>query len=344
MNWLSDKRHSDLRAALNERRTWLVTGAAGFIGSNLVEALLASGQKVRGLDNFATGHAANLDDVRRRVGKAPWGEFEFIEGNICDLGLCRRAVEGVDVVLHQAALGSVPRSVKDPLSSFQSNVVGFLNMIESVRLCGRPAFVYASSSSVYGDEPNLPKQEGRIGRPLSPYAATKRIDEVFADAYWQTYELPSVGLRYFNVFGRRQDPNGPYAAVIPRWVAAMVAGRTIEIYGDGETSRDFCFIDNTVQANFRAALIDFGAGHRIYNVALGHRTTLNDLFRSIRDALEARGVCFNEAPSHKAFREGDVRHSLADVASIINELGFIPQIGLPQGIEQTLDYYIERCR
>lgn len=263
-DWLADARHADLRAAISERRrTWLVTGAAGFIGSNLVQALLHLDQDVRGLDNFSTGRRSNLDDVRRRVGEARWQTFNFIEGDIRDLETCQRSIEGVDVVLHQAALGSVPRSVSDPLSSFASNVTGFLNMFEAARTGGRPRIVYASSSSVYGDEEALPKREEKIGNPLSPYAATKYIDEVIAGVMLRTYRLASVGLRYFNVFGPRQDPNGPYAAVIPKWIARMLEGESVEIYGDGETSRDFCFIANTVQANLRAALINFDDTHRV---------------------------------------------------------------------------------
>jgi UDP-N-acetylglucosamine 4-epimerase len=344
VNWLDDPRHSDLRSALSAPRRWLVTGAAGFIGSNLVETLLAEGQHVRGLDNFATGRRSNLKDVQRRVTPGQWARFELIEGDICDLALCKSAVQGTDVVLHQAALGSVPRSVNDPLSSFRANVDGFANIVEAVRLCGRPVLVYASSSSIYGSEPSLPKIEHRTGAPLSPYAATKQIDEVMAEAYWQTFKLPSVGLRYFNVFGRRQDPDGAYAAVIPKWVAAMITGDTVEIYGDGETSRDFCFIDNTVQANLRAALVNFGSGHEVYNVALGERTTLNDLLRAIGQSLDARGFGRAQTAVHKDFRPGDVRHSLADVSRIIGEIGFVPQIRLSEGIERTLDYYIEEVR
>jgi UDP-N-acetylglucosamine 4-epimerase len=342
LGWLSDERHADLRSALNERqRVWLVTGAAGFIGSNLVEALLTLGQRVRGLDNFATGRASNLDDVASRVGPERWRAFEFIEGDICEPEVCGGAVANVDVVLHQAALGSVPRSINDPLASFRNNVSGFLNMLEAVRLCGQPPLVYASSSSVYGDEPRLPKKEERIGKPLSPYAATKYFDEMIADLFWRTYDIASTGLRYFNVFGRRQDPDGPYAAVIPKWIAAMLSGAPVEIYGDGETSRDFCFIDNAVQANLRAALVNFENNHRVYNVALGDQTTLNDLFRAIREGLSLMGYECVETPVYRDFREGDVRHSLADVAKITREIGFVPQIEISEGIRQTLAWYVQ---
>lgn len=343
LEWLADPRHGDLRRALGERkRTWLVTGAAGFIGSNLVEGLLQLGQDVRGLDNFATGRRSNFDDVRARVGEPRWAAFDFIEGDICDLEACRRAVDGVDIVLHQAALGSVPRSVSDPLNSFASNVGGFLNVFEAVRTGRQPRLVYASSSSVYGDEAALPKREEKIGNPLSPYAATKFIDEVIAGVMQRTFGVGSVGLRYFNVFGPRQDPDGPYAAVIPRWIARMLAGETVEIYGDGETSRDFCFIDNVVQANLRAALIAFDDSQRVYNVALGGRATLNDLFRAIREGLAGLGHPYGAEPRYQDFRPCDVRHSQADVSAIVKGLGFVPQISLDAGIERTLEWYVSQ--
>ena len=343
-DWLADPRHADLRAAVAERkRTWLVTGAAGFIGSNLVETLLQLGQNVRGLDNFSTGRRSNFDDVRQRVGEDRWKAFDFIEGDIRDLETCRRAIDGVDIVLHQAALGSVPRSVNDPVSSFASNVSGFLNVFEAARTGGQPRIVYASSSSVYGDEEALPKREGKIGNPLSPYAATKYIDEVIAGVMSRTYGLGSVGLRYFNVFGPRQDPDGPYAAVIPKWIGRMLDGKSVEIYGDGETSRDFCFIANTVQANLRAALINFDGSHRVYNVALGGRATLNDLFAAIRSGLEGLGHPFAGEPLYRDFRPCDVRHSQADVSAIVEEIGFVPQVHLAEGIAKTLDWYVEAC-
>ena len=342
LDWLDDPRHADLRAALGDRRRmWLVTGAAGFIGSNLVEALLLLGQKVRGMDNFATGRRENLADIQRRVGAERWQSFEFLEADIRDLEQSRHAVSGVDIVLHQAALGSVPRSISDPLGSFHSNVAGFLNIIDAVRTEGKPRFVYASSSSVYGDEPNLPKSEDRIGKPLSPYAATKYIDEVIAEQMSRTYGLGCVGLRYFNVFGPRQDPDGPYAAVIPKWIAAMLGGAAVDVYGDGETSRDFCFIDNVVQANLRAALIDAEAGHSVYNVALGGRATLNDLFESIRAGLNRSGHAYALEPVYKAFREGDIRHSQADVSRIAEAIGFVPQVSLGEGMARTISWYLQ---
>lgn len=343
-HWFSDPRHADLvRELQQQKRTWLVTGAAGFIGSNLAETLLQLGQGVRGLDNFVTGHRRNLDDVRQRVGEEHWRSFDFIEGDICDLNTCKRAVDGVDIVLHQAALGSVPRSIDDPLSSFATNVSGFTNVFEAARTEGRPRIVYASSSAVYGDEPALPKREGQIGKPLSPYAATKYIDEVIADVMRRTYGLGSVGLRYFNVFGRRQDPDGAYAAVIPKWIGQMLGGKPVEIYGDGETSRDFCFIDNTVQANLRAALIAFDGTHRVYNVALGGRTTLADLFHAIRDGLNALGHPYRSDPHFSDFRNGDVRHSQADVSAIVDGIGFVPQVHMDEGIRQTVAWYVENA-
>jgi UDP-N-acetylglucosamine 4-epimerase len=341
LDWLADPRQADLCAALSARRTWLVTGAAGFIGSNLVEALLLLDQDVRGLDNFSTGRRSNLDDVRQRVGDDRWTAFEFIEGDIRDLETCKRAIDGADIVLHQAALGSVPRSVGDPLSSFASNVGGFLNVFEAARRGGRPRIVYASSSSVYGDEQALPKREDKIGKPLSPYAATKYIDEVIAGVMCRTYGIGSVGLRYFNVFGPRQDPDGPYAAVIPKWIARMLAAEKVEIYGDGETSRDFCFIANTVQANLRAALIAFDDSHRVYNVALGGRATLNGLFAAIRDGLGNLGYTYSGEPLYRDFRPCDVRHSQADVSASVEGIGFVPQVGLDEGIARTLAWYVD---
>lgn len=259
-------------------RSWLVTGAAGFIGSNLLETLLKLDQRVIGLDNFATGRRSNLEDVKRLVTPEQWARHEFIEGDIRDLEDCRRACEGVDFVLHQAALGSVPRSLVDPIATNAANVTGFVNMLVAARDAKVKRFVYAASSSTYGDHPGLPKVEDVIGRPLSPYAVTKLVNEIYADVFGRCYGLPSIGLRYFNVFGPRQDPNGAYAAVIPRWIAALIKGDTVIVNGDGETSRDFCYVDNAVQANLLAALAEESAAiNQVYNVAVGDRTTLNDL-------------------------------------------------------------------
>ena len=339
--WLRDESQRDLRDnLLSHRRLWLVTGAAGFIGSNLVETLLLLDQDVRGMDNFATGHRRNLDEVRRKVGEVRWARFALHEADIRDMAACERAVDQVDYVLHQAALGSVPRSVKDPITSHEVNVSGFLNMLDASRRAGVRAFVYAASSSTYGDEPNLPKREDRIGNPLSPYAVTKLANEIYAGVFARTYGFMSVGLRYFNAFGPRQDPNGAYAAVIPKWISAMISGEAVEINGDGETSRDFCYVGNVVQANLRAALRTSKSTSEVYNVAVGGRTTLNDLFAIIRDGLTAHGFSYDREPAYKPFREGDVRHSQADVSKAQNELGFAPLVDLRRGMIEALPWYI----
>lgn len=330
----------DLDHALRSRQAaWLVTGAAGFIGSHLVQTLLSAGQHVRGLDNFATGHRSNLDDVRGRVGEEAWGRFDFIEGDIRDRAACAAAVAGIDHVLHQAALGSVPRSIADPLTSHDSNATGFANVIDAARLAGVKSFVYASSSSVYGDEPNLPKVEGRIGRVLSPYALTKLHNELTAEVYRRSYGFGSVGLRYFNVFGPRQDPNGAYAAVIPRWTAAMIAGDPVLINGDGETSRDFCYVANAVQANLRAALFAPAGENHLLNVAVGDRTSLNQLFDLLRDALGRDGVVYDRPAEHHDFRPGDVRHSLADTSAAAGLIGYAPTHRIAEGLDEALPWY-----
>ena len=323
---------------------WLVTGAAGFIGSNLVEALLTAGRQVVGLDNFATGHRGNLDEVRAAVGDERWSGFQLIEADIRDRDACARAVNDVEIVLHQAALGSVPRSLADPLTSHDVNVTGFVNMLDAARLAGVRRFVYAASSSTYGDEPNLPKREERIGNPLSPYAATKLADEIYASVYARSYDYPSIGLRYFNVFGPKQDPEGPYAAVIPKWIAAMLAGTAIEIYGDGSTSRDFCYVANAVQANLRAALAPDEAQNQVYNVAVGERTSLNELFGLLRDGLARHQVHYDQQPVHADFRRGDVRHSEADIAKARRLLGYAPTHRIADGIAEALPWYLRTAR
>ena len=312
-----------------------MTGAAGFIGSNLVEALLQCGQEVVGLDNFATGHRRNLD-----LATAAGGEFRFIEGDIRDRADCARAVEGCAVVLHQAALGSVPRSLADPLTSHDANVTGFLNMLDAARNAGVARFIYAASSSTYGDHEALPKVEERIGKPLSPYAATKLIDEIYAQVYATSFGYRATGLRYFNVFGPRQDPEGAYAAVIPKWVAAMIRGETVTINGDGETSRDFCFVANAVQANLLAALAPDEVQGEIFNVALGQRTSLNQLFTLLRDGLARHQVHYPKAPVPAPFRAGDVRHSQADIGKAQRLLGYRPTHDVARGIEEALPYYL----
>ncbi|MGI9405839.1 MAG: SDR family oxidoreductase [Hyphomicrobiaceae bacterium] len=321
-----------------------MTGAAGFIGSNLVETLLKLGQRVVGLDNFATGHRRNLQDVEGAVGPEGWSKFRFIDGDIRDLATCRAAVASCDYVLHQAALGSVPRSIDDPISTNAVNIGGFLNVLVAARDEPVWRFVYAASSSTYGDHKALPKVEHRFGNPLSPYAVTKYVDELYADVFGRAYGLHSIGLRYFNVFGPRQDPNGDYAAVIPKWVAAMLNDEPVLIFGDGETSRDFCFIDNAVQANLLAAVAPEEAAGNVYNVAVGQRTTLNQLQKAIRTELESHGVKIHGDPVHREFRTGDVRHSQADVSKARQLLGYEPSHAVVQGIEMAMPWYLEFFR
>ena len=329
---------AELAARLGaSRRRWLVTGAAGFIGSNLVEALLACGQEVVGLDNYSTGHERN---VAAATGGADASRFRMIEGDICDRAACAEAVAGCDIVLQQAALGSVPRSLGEPLTTHDSNVTGFLNLLEAARQAGIGRFIYAASSSTYGDLEELPKVEERIGRPLSPYAATKLIDEIYAAVYAQSYGFKATGLRYFNVFGPRQDPAGAYAAVIPKWVAAMIAGEPVTINGDGETSRDFCFVANAVQANILAALGPEEVQGEIFNVAFGARTSLNALFGMIRDGLADHQVHYDRAPDYADFRRGDVRHSQADIGKARRLLGFAPTHDVARGLTEALPYYL----
>lgn len=338
-------RYQDVCATLRSRPgTWLVTGCAGFIGSNLLETLLNLDQTVVGLDNFATGYSRNLDEVQRLVTPARWARFRFIEGDIRDLETCREAVRGVDYVLHQAALGSVPRSLKDPITSNAVNVGGQLNMLVAARDEGVKAFVYAASSSTYGDHPDLPKVEDRIGKPLSPYAVTKYVNELYADVFARAYGFGSVGLRYFNVFGRRQDPDGAYAAVIPKWVSAMIRDVEVTIHGDGETSRDFCYVDNVVQANLLAAFAPPEGVNQVYNVAYNARTTLNQLFEYLRDTLERNGVRYARAPVHGDFRPGDVRHSQADIAKAHRLLGYQPSHDIVQGLEVAMPWYTQFLR
>jgi UDP-N-acetylglucosamine 4-epimerase len=339
-------RWQEVRAELRERpRQWLVTGAAGFIGSHLVEELLRLRQCVRGLDDFSTGSRANLEDVAARVGDECYARFEFLEGDIRSPSVCVQACAGHPVVLHQAALGSVPRSIEDPKTSFEANVGGFVNMLEAARKAGSERFVYASSSAVYGDHPGLPKVESEIGNPLSPYAATKRIDEVWAETCFRSYDVAVVGLRYFNVFGPRQDPEGPYAAVIPRWIDALCDGRAPRIFGDGRTSRDFCPVGNIVQANLLAALAPREAVGRAFNVALGTQTSLTELFEQLRAGLTALGLdCGDIEPTYEDFRSGDVRHSLADLSAVRRLLGYEPDLDFPSGIRVTLDWAVDRLR
>ena len=323
-----------------EPRRWLVTGAAGFIGSHLVETLLRAGQNVVGLDSFATGHAHNLEKIRELVGPEAASRLDFIEGDIREEKDCQRACEGVQHVLHQAALGSVPRSLEDPIASHAANVDGFLKMANAARVSGVDSMVYASSSSVYGDHPVLPKVEDAIGNPLSPYASTKLIDEIYAGTMHRCYEMKIAGLRYFNVVGTRQDPNGAYAAVIPRWIRIFLEGGTPEIFGDGETSRDFCPVGNVVQANLLAATTDAAAGE-VFNIALGGRMTLTELYGHLRDALVAKGIaCGDRDAIYKEFRSGDVRHSNANIDKAIAVLGYEPEFSLSDGLELTVAGFV----
>ena len=325
-----------------EPQHWLVTGSAGFIGSHLIEVLLRHGQRVTSLDNFATGHRANLDDVRRAVGDEAWARHTFIEGDIADPDACAAAARGVTHVLHQAALGSVPRSINDPLNTHRANATGFLNMLVAARDAGVQRFVCAASSSTYGDSPTLPKVEDVIGRPLSPYAVTKYLNELYADVFGRCYGMRTVGLRYFNVFGARQDPNGAYAAVIPRWVSAMLRGETCVVNGDGETSRDFCYVANAVQANLLAALAQSDeSANQVYNVAVGERTSLNQLHAHLSGLLVGlRSGLVVAPPRHADFRAGDVRHSLADVSKARRLLGYAPSHTVGQGLAEALPWYV----
>ncbi len=325
-------------------KTWLITGCAGFIGSNLLETLLLLNQKITGLDNFSTGHQRNLDEVKEQVSSEQWKNFKFIEGDIRSLTDCQQAVSGVDYVLHQAALGSVPRSIEDPILTNSANITGFLNMLVAAKEAKVNTFVYAASSSTYGDHPALPKQEETIGKPLSPYAVTKYVNELYADVFTKSYELDSVGLRYFNVFGKRQDPDGAYAAVIPKWTAAMIADQDVFINGDGETSRDFCFIENAVQANILAATSNKSAKNQVFNVALGDRTTLNQLFESLKFALQDNTIEYTKSPCYRDFRVGDVRHSQADITKAKTLLGFDPEFRVAQGINRVMPWYIKFIR
>ena len=350
-----DKIKSEL--AVNPK-TWLITGVAGFIGSNLLETLLNLNQYVVGLDNFATGHQHNLDEVKGEVTSEQWTRFHFIEGDIRNQEDCQKAMHhpagtlgargsalgaNVDYVLHQAALGSVPRSIADPITTNAANITGFLNMLVAARDAEVKSFTYAASSSTYGDHPALPKVEENIGKPLSPYAVTKYVNELYADVFAKTYGFNTIGLRYFNVFGKRQDPNGAYAAVIPKWTAAMIQGEDVFINGDGETSRDFCFIENTVQANLLAATTQNPeVKNQVYNVAVGDRTTLNQLFEAIQSALQANDISHTKPPVYREFRAGDVRHSQANITKSKVNLGYIPSYKIAQGISLAVKSYLGR--
>jgi len=325
---------------LTKSSVWLVTGAAGFIGSNLVETLLRLDQQVVGLDNFSTGHKRNLEEVQQLVGARSWSRFRLITGDIRNLEDCRRACAGADHILHQAALGSVPRSIVDPILTHDSNCTGFLNMLVAARDAEVRSFTYAASSSTYGDDPCLPKVESRIGRPLSPYAATKLFNEIYGDVFARCYGFKSIGLRYFNVFGPRQDPYGAYAAVIPQWIASMIRGDDVFINGDGETSRDFCYVANAVQANLLAALASDEQKNCVYNVAVGQQTSLNQLFGALTEELALLGRGYTKPPVYREFRSGDVKHSLADINLAKTVLAYAPSHTLSKGMNEAMPWYL----
>lgn len=338
---LFERRQAELK---KEPKTWLITGVAGFIGSNLLEYLLRLDQRVVGLDNFSTGFQANLDEVESLVSVKQWSRFTFMEGDVRVFSDCRKALSldkyPIDYVLHQAALGSVPRSISDPVATNETNITGHLNMLIVARDAKVKSFVYAASSSTYGDHPALPKVEDTIGNPLSPYAVTKLVNELYANVFFDTYGFKATGLRYFNVFGPRQNPDGAYAAVIPKWTGAMINGDVVHINGDGETSRDFCFIDNAIQANILAALASEEAKGEIYNVAVNARTTLNQLFCYIKEALESKNIEYSRLAKHRDFRPGDVRHSEADITKAATRLGYVPTHTVTDGIQEAMSWYI----
>ncbi|WP_116472432.1 SDR family oxidoreductase [Zobellella maritima] len=348
-------------------KVWLITGVAGFIGSNLLESLLRLNQYVVGLDNFSTGYAHNLNEVEKQVGPVQWARFHFIEGDICSKTDCQCAmyypgalyekqgekdlgssgeelIVSVDYVLHQAALGSVPRSIADPVATNAVNVDGFLNLLNAAREARVESFIYASSSSVYGDHPTLPKKEEHIGNPLSPYSVTKYVNELYAGVFSKVYGINSIGLRYFNVFGQRQDPNGAYAAVIPIWTAAMIKDEIVYINGDGETSRDFCFVENVVQMNILAATAPDEAKNTVYNVAVGDRTSLNALFYALKSALAGCGVFYEKTPDYLGFRAGDIRHSQADISKARDKVGYTPTHRIGDGLGQAMPWYVKNIK
>ncbi|CDY76994.1 UDP-glucose 4-epimerase [Caballeronia glathei] len=338
---MSDRYNATRLRLAQQPQQWLITGVAGFIGSNLLEALLQLDQTVVGLDNFSTGYQRNLDEVRSLVTPEQWSRFRFIEGDIRRMEDCAAAVKGVDHVLHEAALGSVPRSVHDPIATHEVNISGFLNMLVAARDAEVSSFTYAASSSTYGDHPGLPKVEDRIGQPLSPYAVTKYANELYASVFARTYGFNAIGLRYFNVFGKRQDPDGAYAAVIPKWTAALIHGDDVLINGDGETSRDFCYIDNVVQVNILAAMSDAAARNQVYNVAVGDRTTLIQLHDGLQAVLADNGVSCDKRPVFGPFRSGDVRHSQANVDKAEQLLGYESRIPLAEGLSRAMPWYIQ---
>ena len=338
--------NDQLKRLHDSPKKWLITGVAGFIGSNLLESLLKNNQYVVGLDNFSTGYQHNLDQVKEIVGNDLWKNFEFHEGDIKNFETCQKICTSISYVLHQAALGSVPRSINNPIRTNENNITGFLNMLVAARDANVERFVYAASSSTYGDHPALPKIEENIGKPLSPYAVTKYVNELYASVFARTYDFKTIGLRYFNVFGKRQDPNGAYAAVIPKWIYSLIVGDTVYINGDGETSRDFCYIDNAVQANILAATTsNEDAIDNIYNVAVGDRTTLNELFNCIKSGLLDKYPHLDSVkPEYRDFRKGDVRHSQADISKANKLLDYEPSHKVSDGIDVSLEWYTNNIR
>ena len=330
------------RQKISEKRNvWLITGAAGFIGGHLLEELLRCNQRVIGIDNFSTGRVENLEEIRSTVTSEQWNQFKLIRGDIRDFDLCSAAVKDVDYVLHQAALGSVPRSIDDPITTNSVNIGGFLNIFDAARRSGVRRIIYAASSSTYGDSPTLPKIEEKIGRPLSPYAVTKYVNELYAEVYSRVYNFNSIGLRYFNVFGPRQDPNGAYAAVIPKWIQSAIDNQPIFINGDGSTTRDFCYVDNVVQANILAAMTEnIESINQVYNVAVGHKTSLLDLYMAIRKLVNENGLRRDPDVIFREFRAGDVAHSLADISKAIRLLGYSPTVAVHDGLKKTISWWL----
>ena len=329
-----------LNSLKKDPKTWLITGVGGFIGSNLLEHLLKIDQKVIGLDNFITGKESNLDEVKSLITADQWSNFTFIEGSICELEICIKSCDGVDYVLHQAALGSVPRSIENPIATNDANITGFLNILIASRDANVKSFTYAASSSTYGDNLCLPKLEDNIGSPLSPYAITKYVNELYAEIFSKTYGFHSIGLRYFNVFGKRQDPDGSYAAVIPKWISSMIKNEKISINGDGSTSRDFCFIENVIQANILSAIAKEESKNHVYNVSFGGRTTLLELYNLLKLYIEKNGINVTKSPIFKEFRKGDVLHSQASIEKASIKLGYKPLFDVNQGIDSAIKWYL----
>jgi len=336
--------YSSIKKSLNQNpKIWLITGVAGFIGSNLLETLLTLNQSVIGMDNFSTGNEENLIEVKSLVTKKQWARFKFIKGDISNFKSCELACEGIDYVLHQAAIGSVPRSIKDPIQTNKSNITGFLNILLASKNANVKSFVYAASSSTYGDHKKLPKKENLIGNPLSPYAVTKYVNELYADVFFRTYGFNTIGLRYFNVFGKRQTPNSAYAAVIPKWIDEIIKNKEVFINGDGKTSRDFCYVENAVQANILAATTNKKiALNNVYNVAVGDRTSLNQLYGILVEFIKKKNKLDHSKLIYRDFRDGDVRHSQADISKAMQFLGFKPTHKVRQGLKETVEWHFSK--